>query len=214
MLRPMIATKQGRAVPAIRIPVRESIHYWSPEELQRIIEYAPHFIAKVAFLIMACTGARVSELLELTYQHFDGINLVVRIPTVKQRRKQRKPIRIVPIPYELYDLVTRFAQAYNKKPDDRLITVSRQMVRIWVQEAARRAGLLDDRAHPHTFRHTFAMLCVKNSVNFWSLNDWLGHRDPMNTYVYVHLAAKDTVWDYPKDTFAYFATMQGAVEVE
>ena len=203
MLKPMIAAKKGY-VPATLGKTTKTIHYWTPEQLQQIIENAPHYQSKIAFAVMGCTGARVSELLMLTpssFKFFRG-RYYVHIPTLKQREDE-PPLRTVPIPPGLYALVQQYASAYGIRENSPLFPVNRRTIWKWVKKAAKQAGLpTDKRARPHAFRHTFAMICVLDGARFWSLNAWLGHSDPLNTYKYVHLAAEDTAWDYPQDTFA------------
>ena len=167
MLKPMIATQKGRALPATYIPQnkKKKFHYLTPDQLRRIIDNAPNFRAKVAIMTMVCTGARVTELRMLKPSSFKsikfmgGVRYVVHIPTLKQRQEE-PPDRTVPIPPQLYDLVQQYAYAYKIGEKSLLFPVSRKTVWEWVKRAAKQAGLSEDDVRPHTFRHTFAMICV------------------------------------------------------
>lgn len=51
---------------------------------------------------------------------------------------------------------------------------------------------------PHTFRHSFAVHCLKQGMNLRSLQKILGHNDLATTAVYLDLIAKDIKEDYQK----------------
>ncbi len=56
---------------------------------------------------------------------------------------------------------------------------------------AKKAGLENVRASPHTFRHTFAVEYLKNGGDQFSLMQILGHTDSKMTARYVHMAKAD-----------------------
>jgi site-specific recombinase XerD len=53
-------------------------------------------------------------------------------------------------------------------------------------------------AKPHTFRHSFAVHCLKQGMNLRSLQKILGHNDLATTSIYLDLIAKDIKEDYRK----------------
>ena len=57
-------------------------------------------------------------------------------------------------------------------------------------------GELD--VHPHTFRHSFAVHCLKSGVNIRALQKMLGHSDLNTTAVYLDLIGEDIKDDYKK----------------
>ena len=54
------------------------------------------------------------------------------------------------------------------------------------------SGIDDERAHPHTWRHTFAVNCIIQGVPVTVLREWLGHRDITKTLIYTQILAQDT----------------------
>jgi len=51
---------------------------------------------------------------------------------------------------------------------------------------------------PHTFRHSFAVHCLKSGMNIRSLQKILGHSDLATTAVYLDLIGKDIIEDFNK----------------
>ena len=52
--------------------------------------------------------------------------------------------------------------------------------------------------HPHTFRHSFAVYCLKQGMNLRSLQKILGHSQLSTTAVYLDVIAKDVQEDFDK----------------
>jgi site-specific recombinase XerD len=62
-------------------------------------------------------------------------------------------------------------------------------------EAERIEGV---RVSPHTLRHTFAVMCVRNGGDSFSLREILGHSTLEMTRRYVHLARRDVAERHKK----------------
>ncbi|XCS12933.1 tyrosine-type recombinase/integrase [Aeribacillus pallidus] len=54
-----------------------------------------------------------------------------------------------------------------------------------IKEAARRAEIKDKRVSPHTFRHFFAVQCILNGIDIYTLSKLLGHSDISTTQRYL-----------------------------
>ena len=61
-----------------------------------------------------------------------------------------------------------------------------------VRKACELAGIDDERAHPHTFRHSYAIVCLTNGVPITTVRRWMGHRDLMSTLIYTEILAQDS----------------------
>jgi len=81
------------------------------------------------------------------------------------------------------------------KDKDKIFNITRRTAYNWIKSACEIARLADDRAHPHTFRHSFAIAAVMNGINIITINKWLGHADIQNTLIYLKIVAKDTITD-------------------
>jgi len=78
------------------------------------------------------------------------------------------------------------------KREDKLFQYNRKTAYNYVLEACTVAGIKDERSHPHTFRHSFAVNCILHGVPITVLRDWLGHRDITKTLIYTQILAHDS----------------------
>jgi site-specific recombinase XerD len=163
--------------------------YWTADEVRRIIAVTHDDRYRLLFELLWRTGMRVSEALSLTPSHFDFYTKVVVVPTLKRRGR---PTRIIPIADDLLYWVRSYIEEFCILPHQRLFSVTRQAVFDAVEKSCKLAELYDDRAHPHTFRHSFAVHCVLSGVPLVVLNEWLGHADIRNTLIYTKVTAQDT----------------------
>jgi len=56
----------------------------------------------------------------------------------------------------------------------------------------------DNVVKPHSFRHSFAVYCLRNGMNIRVLQKMLGHRDLATTAIYLDLIGEDIIKDYQK----------------
>jgi len=134
------------------------------------------------------TGVRVSELVSLTSESIDFTGEALRVVTLKRRGH----MRAVPIRPALLGELARHIAGTGIRADERLFPVTRQRVHQIVRREARKAGLPEDRAHPHTLRHSFAIACVLGRVPVLVLAEWLGHRSLESTLVYTKVLCADS----------------------
>jgi integrase/recombinase XerD len=134
------------------------------------------------------TGVRVSELTSLTSESIDFTSEALRVVTLKRRGH----MRAVPLRPALMGELARHIAAVGIRSECRLFPMTRQRVHQIVRGAARKAGLPEDRAHPHTLRHSFAIACVLARVPVLVLAEWLGHRSLESTLVYTKVLCADS----------------------
>ena len=136
------------------------------------------------------TGARVSELVDLTIESIDLERHCVRI--VGKGRKLRE----VP----LWDRTTRAlrtwlrqcgtdsnAPVFPTRAGQRMTrsNVEKRMARMVLAAAQRCPSLSGRHVTPHTLRHTTAMHLLQAGVDITVIALWLGHADPVTTHGYV-----------------------------
>ena len=162
-------------------------HYLVLPEIHQVIEYAKDM--EVHFLINTLwhTGARISEALALTREHFhiDGIrNSMVVLATAKQRQRGRpsakekakaKPKRFVPIVDPLYlDEAERFLATRKPNKDEPVFSLSRQAFDNRLKSIQADLSLPVATLSAHTFRHSFAVNCLFQGRTLKTVQDWLG----------------------------------------
>lgn len=114
---------------------------------------------------------------------------VLHIQTVKRKGH----IRTIPKDPVFFREVWAYLQANDiGNRNAPLFKVGVRQARRWVTDCCHRGGVTDKRAHPHTFRHSFAINCLLNGVPVTVIKDWLGHADITKTLIYTKVLARDT----------------------
>lgn len=169
---------------------RELPKYFVVDEVQRIVSdelKQKNFKSYVFILFLWCTGMRESEALSLKVSDIDLRNQTVKVKTMKRRNH----IRVIPLPQILTGEIAVFINENGLKRDDKLFQFNRKTGYNLIHKACRVAGLDDERAHPHTFRHSYAINCLTQGVPVTAVRDLLGHRDILSTLVYTQILAYD-----------------------
>lgn len=138
------------------------------------------------------TGIRVSELVRLKKSDLKEDQILIRMGKGKKDR-------LVPKEKELGDILSIYMD--TKKHDDLIFPISIRQVRNIIYKYSTYEIRDDERVykfHPHTFRHSFAVHCLKTGMNIRSLQKMLGHSDMSTTSVYLDLAGKDVIEDFEK----------------
>lgn len=144
-------------------------------------------------LVLALTGARISEILELTPRQIDIEAGLIVIRTKKQRKKQgdaRQPMfRAVPIPRQiLRELDTTHdvhrARRSGDAIDGRIWSWCRTTAWKRVKEVMHEAGIYGLHACPKGLRHGFAIGALLSGVPEITLKNMLGHARIETTMIY------------------------------
>jgi site-specific recombinase XerD len=204
-------TLRGRSLPK----------YFLPDEIKAILGAVKGMNSIRDHLILNMlwqTGARVSELLLVRPMDIDPYTKTIKIITLKQesgkkkledvwneeligKETEPKPHkffeRIIPLMQDddgrclLLDEIDIYVAKNEIAPSDVLFPIVRQRVNDMIIRVCRRAGIDRDRAHPHTFRHSFAIHLVRHRVPPYTIQQLMGHSDPSSTFVYAQVVAAD-----------------------
>lgn len=139
----------------------------------------------ILLLTLWRTGMRNMDIIGLRKR--DIIN-----DTVVVRDSKGHKDRVIPLERELGNLLGLYTD--RLKPKDRLFPISDRQVRNIVYKYAPE----DLDVHPHTFRHSFAVYCLKHGMNLRSLQKILGHSSLNTTQVYLDIVGKDIKEDFDK----------------
>jgi integrase/recombinase XerD len=172
--------------------------YWTKAESRKIIASTEKPRDRLIMEIMFQTGTRVSELLMITPNDIDFHASVIRIPTLKRRKPY---IRVIPIKSGLLGEIAKHIAVIKQSDTEPLFTNNRTRIFQIVRETCRKASLYDKRSHPHSFRHSFAVLSVLSGVPPLVLNEWLGHANVENTLIYTKVLAADSKLFYERIDF-------------
>ncbi len=178
--------------------------YFTTDEVHEILSANVHD-PKAYLLVNALwkTGARISELLQLHATDLDPAGRSIRLTTLKAGIKRRvyagtgRPAkgkksehpaeRILIIPDDL--MVDLVSVAINEST--RIFPYSRATAYRIVLKACTQAGINDQRAHPHSFRHSYAVHLLRQGVSITTLKEWMGHSTIASTLIYLRITQPD-----------------------
>jgi integrase len=138
-------------------------------------------------LVLAHTGCRISEALELTPERVDLANGTIVFESLKKRRTGR--YRAVPVPPAVLDAVdlVHDLKARQKRANarrSRLWAWSRTTAWRRVAAVMRNARLSGPHATPKGLRHGFGVAAVNAGIPLNMVQKWLGHAQLSTTAIY------------------------------
>jgi len=161
--------------------------YISKEEITSMLDKAKkdRYRNFILLLTLWRTGLRVSELVNLRKCDIQDDAIFVK-------QGKFKKDRIIPLESELSNLLGLYVDRLHHK--DKLFPLTdRQIRNITYKYSPDYFNV-----HPHTFRHSFAVHCLKNGMNLRSLQKILGHTSLATTQVYLDIVGKDIKEDFGK----------------
>jgi site-specific recombinase XerD len=135
------------------------------------------------------TGARISEILALKVKDIDFHNKTIRMNTLKRKNW---PQRVLPLQGALLGQLGAYIALKQLQKEHYVLNITRQRAHQIIKEAVLKAGFDKERAHPHAFRHSFAVFSVLSGVPILVIKNWLGHSNIQSTLVYMQVLGSDT----------------------
>ncbi|MDI6738558.1 MAG: site-specific integrase [Nanoarchaeota archaeon] len=162
--------------------------YFTEDELRRFFMSIPtdRTRDKVFFLTLLGTGKRVSEVLAVKKNDIDFQNRLLRICTLKKRKRVVKSIR-------LHSDVAYWLSIFTGGllADGLVFAFSRQYADDLCKEYADKAGISYKRVSCHIFRHTFAVRWLEQGKPIHKLKRHLDHSHINTTMVYLQIIDHD-----------------------
>ena len=145
-------------------------------------------------LMLAWSGARISEILALTPTAIDLETGVANINTLK--RRQRTVVRQVPLPDNVLRELDGVFQLRLRQRDRQL-----EVRRLWrwsrttgwrlVKKVMARAGIVGTPAMPKGLRHAFGVKAFQSNIPPHLVQRWLGHASLRTTAIYGDVIGED-----------------------
>ena len=187
--RKLTLPKQSRKLPT----------YLSEDECRRLIEAAgaqasPFLACRDAALLtfLLFTGARRSEVLNLTWRHVDLEQGTVRFVAAKGDKT-----RVLPLAPAAVEGLRGWRELRPACGHEYVFTtqwgarLGRRGIRTALQRALEGAGIERPGITPHKLRHSFACLLIRNGADLSCLQRMLGHTRLDTTGVYLEATAED-----------------------
>lgn len=142
---------------------------------------------QVLCIILAETGCRISEALNLRAKDIDLSSKCIRYETLKKRKKGI--FRSVPVSlYVIRNLDRVFGISKGRmSPNDLLWPIGRMTAYRCVRQVMEAAGISGIQACPRGLRHGFAVGALNAGVPITLVQRWLGHADLKTTAIYTQV---------------------------
>lgn len=145
-------------------------------------------------VVLAFSGARISEVLALTPERLDDGTCAITFETLKRRR--RGVMRAVPVPRKLLSYLDtvhhyREARADPLRASVRLWRWSRTTAWRRVKLVMRRANNPSFVSKPKSLRHAFGAEAANRQVTLTMIKKWMGHADIRTTEIYTTLVGRE-----------------------
>lgn len=186
--------------------------YFTRDEVNAILEANAHDPrTHLVINTLWKTGVRVSELRALRRRDLDPYGKVIRVATLKKgvrhekknggpgrpargNKVSREVERMIPIPDDLVAELMAYMHTSSMKGSDTselIFPWTRMTLLRIVRKACSMAGIEDERAHPHTFRHSYAVHLIRNQVPITVVKELLGHSNIASTLIYLRIVQPD-----------------------
>ena len=176
-----------------KIP-RDIIKPFSPDDINRLLTCCDDRFSgmrnRAIILTFLDTGLRLSELSNIQLADVDMDREVIKV--MGKGAKER----VVRIGKETQKVVLKYVLQRNDNLPCLWLTEERKPLQArgiqqMIERLGKRAGVKNVRCSPHTFRHTFAILCLRNSMGEFALQHLLGHSTLTQTRRYTSSLESD-----------------------
>jgi integrase len=156
--------------------------YLTASERERFVAAVAACSAEIGTLclMLAWTGCRITEALNLTHADLDIEGGMVSVRSLKKRRAGI--VREVPVPLA-FSIAVRQVHGIGR-PSDRLWPIGRTTAWRYVKAVMARAEVGATAASPKGLRHGFGVHALRSGIPLNLLQRWLGHADIATTAIY------------------------------
>ncbi len=166
--------------------------------LCNVIDPDLHFFINTIWHI----GARISEALELTPQHFSIDDPTISYASIRTYKKrtaigEKRPVRSVPI-YDHTYKSELMSYCYSKGIARSSVlfpfvrgTYNKKLERLQDRLASNDL-VYPVKLTPHVFRHSFAIHCLLNRIHLNDIQRYLGHKNISETEIYTRIFTGET----------------------
>ena len=156
----------------------------SVDEIQKMFSVCDNLKHKVILGLLYSCGLRVSELINLKWQHIDRSRMVINIIAAKGDKDRQ-----VGLPENIIPLLEKYYLEYKCKPyvlegQFKEQYSSRSVLQV-VKHLAEKAGL-NKKVWTHLIRHCYGTHQVESGVDINLIQKILGHSNVKTTNIYLH----------------------------
>lgn len=159
----------------------------SVDEIQKMFDVCKNKKHKVILALLYSCSLRVSELINLKWEHIDRSRMVINIIQAKGKKDRQ-----VPLNDKLIILLEDYYKEYKSKEyvlnGQFSLKYSDRSVGEVVKHLALLAGIENKRVYTHLMRHTSATHMVEAGTDLNLIQRLLGHANVKTTAIYTHIS--------------------------
>lgn len=159
----------------------------SVDEIQRMFDVCENKKHKVILALLYSCSLRVSELINLKWEHIDRSRMIINIIQAKGKKDRQ-----VPLNDKLISLLEDYYKEYLSKEyvlnGQFSLQYSDRSVGEVVKQLAEKAGIKNKRVYTHLMRHTSATHLVESGTDINLIQRLLGHSNVKTTAIYTHIS--------------------------
>ena len=159
----------------------------SQAEIQAMFSACENTKHKVVLSLLYACGLRVSELLNLRWQHIDRSRMIINIIAAKGKKDRQ-----VMLPQSLIPLLEKYYHEY--KPKNFVLNgqfseqYSDTSVNQVIKQLAKKAGINNKRVYTHLMRHCSFTHMVEAGIDINLIQRLAGHSSVKTTAIYTHIS--------------------------
>lgn len=160
----------------------------SVDEIQRMFDVCENKKHRVILALLYSCSLRVSELINLKWDHIDRSRMIINIIQAKGKKDRQ-----VPLNEKLIQLLTEYYREYkpviyvlNGQGDH--AQYSERSVGEVVRQLAGKARIKNKRVYTHLIRHTSATHMMESGTDINLIQRLLGHSNVKTTAIYTHIS--------------------------
>jgi len=158
----------------------------SVEEIQKMFSVCQNTKHKVILSLLYSAGLRVSELLNLKWEHIDRSRMIINI--IQAKGKKDRQVMLAP---QLIPLLETYWKEYKSKEyvlnGQFGLRYSEKSVGEVVKQLATKAGI-NKRVYTHLMRHCSFTHMVENGTDINLIQRLAGHSNVKTTAIYTHIS--------------------------
>lgn len=161
----------------------------SVDEIQSMFKVCENLKHRVILALLYSCGLRVSELINLKWNHIDRSRMIINI--IQAKGNKDRQVMLTP---ELIPLLTDYWNKYKSKeyilngqfPEKQLQYTDRSVGEV-VKQLATKAGI-NKRVYTHLMRHCSFTHMVENGTDISLIQKLAGHSNVKTTNIYLHIS--------------------------
>ena len=158
----------------------------STDEIQRMFTACENLKHKVILSLLYAAGLRVSELINLKWQHIDRSRMIINIIQAKGKKDRQVMLApsLIPLLENYYRQYKPVIYVLNGQAD--LAQYSERSVGEVVKQLAVKAGITNKRVYTHLIRHCSFTHLVEGGTDINLIQRLAGHSNVKTTMMYCH----------------------------